>query len=463
MIRQMQKTLNITQIFIDSLCIFCNWIFSYYFCLFFLNQDKLRLFNQNRQKLFLLTLAFVLIHIFSYFVFNIYKSYRSSRFLIEIINITQANLVSYVCVTIFAYLFSYLWDVQIFITVFFFSNTLSILIYRFALRKALRHFRKKGYNRKYILLLGVNDCTNEFIKKINSSLELGYKIIGYMNSSQIDDFSLNYLGRTDGLDSYFKSKLVDEVILMPKDNQLTETSSLMETCEKWGVKFSLIPNIFSVFNSRVYVSSFDGLPVINIRKVPLDNILYLLIKRLFDVIFSFLLIAFFSPLMLFVATIIKISSKGPVLFKQVRVGLNRRQFYMYKFRSMKVESEIIIKMTDKNDDRCTHIGRFIRKCSVDELPQLINVLIGNMSLVGPRPEIPTFVEQFKDSIPSYMLKHYIKPGITGWAQINGLRGKTSIEDRIKFDMYYIENWTLFLDIKILCLSIFKGFFNKNAY
>ena len=202
----------------------------------------------------------------------------------------------------------------------------------------------------------------------------------------------------------------------------------------------------------------------SLRNVPLDNKFYAIVKRMCDIVISIIAIIISSPLMLGVAIAIKTTSKGKVIFKQERVGYNRKKFTMYKFRSMKENSEIADKMTEINDERCTKVGRFIRKYSIDELPQLFNVLIGNMSLVGPRPETPFFVKEFKKSIPQYMIKHYVKPGMTGWAQVNDLRGgNTSIEERIKYDMYYIENWTIMFDIKILLLTITKGIFSKNGF
>lgn len=203
--------------------------------------------------------------------------------------------------------------------------------------------------------------------------------------------------------------------------------------------------------------------MINIRRVPLNGGFNKFVKRVSDIVGSFLLIILFSPVMLAVALAVRFSSKGPVIYKQERVGLHNRNFVMYKFRSMKIERCDELHFTTQNDDRTTRIGRFIRRCSLDELPQLFNVLKGDMSLVGPRPERPEFVEKFREQIPRYMIKHQVRPGMTGWAQINGYRGNTSIRKRIEYDLYYIENWTFWFDIVILFQTIFKGFVNKNAF
>lgn len=208
----------------------------------------------------------------------------------------------------------------------------------------------------------------------------------------------------------------------------------------------------------------DGLPVINIRKNPLSNVMSRFIKRFADIVGALLCLLVFAVPMLLVALLIKLTSDGPVIFSQVRVGLHNREFKMYKFRSMVVQnaSEEQKAWTKKNDSRVTGIGKFIRKTSLDELPQLFNVLKGDMSLIGPRPERPQFVEKFKEEIPRYMVKHQVRPGMTGWAQVNGYRGDTSIRRRIECDVYYIENWSVGLDILILFLTVFKGFINKNA-
>ncbi len=217
--------------------------------------------------------------------------------------------------------------------------------------------------------------------------------------------------------------------------------------------------------SRPYLEDMDGLAVVNIRRVPLTNLVNRVLKRIVDMIGASIAIILFSPVMLIAAVGVKTTSKGPLIFKQERVGLHNRPFQMYKFRSMEVQPAEEEKKgwTKKNDPRVTKIGKLLRKTSIDELPQFFNVLKGDMSLVGPRPERPLFVEKFKEEIPRYMIKHQVRPGITGWAQVSGYRGDTSIRKRIEYDLYYIENWSMTFDIKILFLTFFKGFISKNAY
>ena len=240
---------------------------------------------------------------------------------------------------------------------------------------------------------------------------------------------------------------------------------MVTTCEKSGVHTKFIPDYHNFIPTKPYTEDLYGLPVINIRNVPLSNTFNQLIKRLVDVLGALFALVVFALPMVIVALLIKLTSEGPVIFTQIRVGRHNKTFKMYKFRSMKLQKEGDEKKawTTSSDPRLTGIGKFIRKTSIDEFPQFFNVLKGDMSLVGPRPERPFFVEKFKEEIPRYMIKHQVSPGLTGWAQINGYRGDTSIRKRIDHDLYYIENWSLGLDFKIMFLTIFKGFINKNAY
>ncbi|MDE7260692.1 MAG: exopolysaccharide biosynthesis polyprenyl glycosylphosphotransferase, partial [Oscillospiraceae bacterium] len=233
---------------------------------------------------------------------------------------------------------------------------------------------------------------------------------------------------------------------------------IISACELNGTKLSIIPFYAQYISSNPNFDNLDGIPLMNIRSIPLDNLACAFCKRAMDIIGSLLLIIITSPVMLLCAVGVKLSSPGPVIFCQKRIGRNKKPFYMYKFRSMQINDGQDTRWSSNQDNRKTRFGAFIRKCSLDELPQFFNVLKGDMSLVGPRPEIPFFVEQFKDEIPLYMVKHQVRPGITGWAQVNGLRGDTSIKARIEHDIYYIEHWSLWFDIEILLTTVFKGKF-----
>ena len=240
---------------------------------------------------------------------------------------------------------------------------------------------------------------------------------------------------------------------------------IVDLCEKSGVHTKFIPDYNSLVPSHPYTEDLMGLPVINIRYVPLTNTLNWFAKRAVDIIGSTLGILISSPIMIAAAIAVKCSGDGPVIFKQERVGLHNKTFKMYKFRTMEMQKPSAEQKgwTVKDDPRVTKAGKILRKTSLDELPQLFNILMGEMSLVGPRPERPQFVEKFKEEIPRYMIKHQVRPGLTGWAQVSGYRGDTSIRKRIEYDLYYIENWSMAFDFRIMFLTIFKGFINKNAY
>ena len=272
------------------------------------------------------------------------------------------------------------------------------------------------------------------------------------------------IGSIGNLEYILPQNKLDEIAITLGLEEYYKLSKIVAECEKSGVHTKFIPDYGNIIPTRPYTEDLLGLPVINIRYVPLSNTFNALIKRLTDIIGAVVCIIVFSPLMLASAILVKTTSQGPLIFKQERVGLHK-PFKMYKFRTMYVQTEEEEKKgwTQKNDPRVTRVGAILRKTSLDEFPQLFNVLKGDMSLVGPRPERPQYVEKFREEIPRYMIKHQVRPGMTGWAQVNGYRGDTSIQKRIECDLYYIENWTLGLDFKILFLTVFKGFINKNAY
>lgn len=465
MIKQNQRKFNAIHILIDVISTFISIVIAFIF------SDSLQdielkpiLMDKNVFSFLPAAIVIVFIHIIFYALFDLYRSYRTTRLRYEAMNIIKANVASFFILEIIAIITANIYQLQLFLVILFISDTIIIVSYRFFLRKILRFLRSKGYNKKFIVIIGINNCTEKFIENIRKNADLGYEILGYFNDKAIDKVKKPFLGSYKAVARYFEANTVDEAVLMTSDTNEKFLMKVYEECERSGIKTSIIPNIFGSLSSRIYVSNFGSVPVMSLRNVPLDNKFNAFLKRMCDIIISIIGIIIVSPLMLGVAIAIKTTSKGKVIFKQERVGYNRKRFTMYKFRSMKENSEIADKMTEINDDRCTKVGRFIRKYSIDELPQLFNVLIGNMSLVGPRPETPFFVKEFKKSIPQYMLKHYVKPGMTGWAQVNDLRGgNTSIEERIKYDMYYIENWTLLFDIKILFLTLTKGIFSKNGF
>lgn len=463
MIKQNQNKLNAVHVVVDISISTISSFYAYSIMRFLFNVDILPQSQYSTRVILFVPVVIALIQVFCNRAFDLYRSYRSTAFIREVINIVKSGVAVFVLLAIISAMLSETEHFQ-FALVFYFVLycTLSIL-YRFILRSFLRFVRKKGYNKKYLVLIGINNCTENFIRKIESSPDLGYEIAGYFDNAPHSQIGIPYLGNFKKVSKYFDGGLPDEALIMLSDKSQPYTEHLISICERWGVKFSIIPNMFSSFSSRIYISSFDGIPVMNMRMVPLDKSFNKFIKRTLDIVVSLLMLIILSPFMLLTALIIKLTSPGTVIFRQKRVGLGQRPFTMYKFRSMRTETEGDISGTEKNDPRCTKFGLFIRRFSIDELPQLFNVLNGDMSLVGPRPEIPYYVKEYRKSVPLYMVKHYVKPGITGWAQVNDLRGNdTSIEQRIKYDIYYIEHWSVTFDIKILLKTLVKAVFSKNA-
>lgn len=351
---------------------------------------------------------------------------------------------------------------------FYVVNVILITAERNAIRMVLRSMRSKGYNQKHILLVGYSHAAEGFIDRVRANPEWGYQIRGILDDNQERGTEYNgikVIGVVDDLNYILEQNSLDEIAITLSLSEYEKLRYIVNLCEKSGVHTKFIPDYGNIIPTVPYTEDLQGLPVVHIRHVPLNSMLNSFMKRIVDIFGAIVAIILFSPIMIVVAITIKLTSPGPIIFCQERVGLHNRPFKMYKFRSMTVQDPNKEKMrwTTPGDSRVTPIGKLIRRTSIDETPQFFNVLFGDMSLVGPRPERPFFVEKFKEEIPRYMIKHQVRPGITGWAQVNGYRGDTSIIKRIEHDLYYIENWSLGFDFKILFLTVFKGFINKNAY
>ena len=407
-------------------------------------------------------------YLFLYYLFNMYTAKRAGSIRREIYNIIRANTVGFV-LFIGALFVIHLDDFSR--TLIFYFYIINIFIdsaFRVAIHKWLRVLRKKGYNVKYILLVGYSRAAELYIDRIRQNPQWGYVVRGILDDKiprGTEYRGIKVIGQIDNLFYILPQNKLDEIAVTLALEDYGRLEDIVSLCEKSGVHTKFIPDYNSVIPSKPYTEDLNGLPVINIRHVPLTNTLNMILKRVVDIFGGLFAIVLFSPVLIVSAILIKLTSEGPIIFKQERVGLHNKPFQMYKFRTMEVQkpSEEKKEWTTRDDPRVTKVGRVLRKTSIDEMPQFFNVLLGDMSLVGPRPERPFFVEKFKEEIPRYMIKHKVRPGMTGWAQVNGFRGDTSIRKRIDCDLYYIENWTVGLDIKILFLTLFKGFINKNAY
>ena len=386
----------------------------------------------------------------------------------EIAHIIEANTLGIVITTSVLFVIWQQHFSRSMIFLFFVVNTLLTTLFRGLVRYVLKVMRRSGHNMKHVLLVGYSRATEQYIDRIKMNPQWGYVVHAILDD-EVPRGSLykgvKVVGTIGNLEYILPENKLDEIAIALPLKQYDRLGSIVSLCEKSGVHTKFIPDYSEVFSSRPYTEDLMGLPVINIRNVPLTNTLNRILKRTVDFLGSFVGIILISPLLLILAVAVKLSSPGPIIFKQQRIGLHNKPFQMYKFRSMRMQSPEDEKKgwTTKGDPRVTKVGAFIRKTSLDELPQLFNVLKGDMSLVGPRPERPQYVDKFKEEIPRYMVKHQVRPGMTGWAQVNGYRGDTSIKKRIEYDIYYIENWTLGFDIRILFRTIFHGFVNKNAY
>lgn len=467
MIKDNQKVFNRLHVLMDVMIMVTSYALAYFIKFYIIGADTSGVLPVR--DYFIVLIFLVPGYVILYFLCGVYGPKRTVKQRHEFLTILQANTLGMAFYIIVLYLvireINYS---RLMMGIFYILNIFITCLSRVVLRTMLRTIRKKGYNIKHVLVVGYSRAAEQYIDRLGWNPQWGYKVCGILDDTVPAGTlykGIKVLGRLENLEVILPQNELDEVAIALALKDYDNLEHVVNICEKSGVHTKFIPDYHSVIPTRPYTEDLMGLPVINIRHVPLANTSNKVIKRAMDIVGSACGIVVLSPLLLFLAILVKISSPGPVIFKQERVGLHGKPFYMYKFRSMEQQSEDEEKKawTVRDDPRVTGIGRLMRRTSLDELPQLFNILKGDMSLIGPRPERPLFVERFKEEIPRYMVKHQVRPGLTGWAQVNGYRGDTSIKKRIDCDIYYIENWTISFDIKIFLLTFFTGFINKNAY
>ncbi len=416
----------------------------------------------------LLLIPIYLIWTFSFFSFDLYRPRRISSRLSEVWDMVKANTASVLALAALSF---FIRDIEFsrLVFIYFWGLNITLLcVLRWTYREVLRFLRRRNYNLRYVLVIGAGALAKEVISRFKNHPELGMNIIGCLTRQPQKVGQLVHgveiVGTYGMLSSILEKNSIDQVYLaIPSDTQ-GEVDRIMETLSIYPVDIRIIPDVSQYMILRSEAEIFDGLPIVTLQASPLYG-WSLIIKRGMDITLCTFALALASPLMIAIALAIRLTSPGPIFYRQTRMGLDGRSFSMLKFRSMRVDAEqktgAVWAKTD--DNRRTSIGKILRRTSLDELPQCFNVLKGEMSLVGPRPERPELIEQCRAGIPTYILRQKMKAGMTGWAQVHGWRGQTSLEKRVEYDLYYIEHWTPWLDLKIIALTMIKGFVNKNAY
>lgn len=450
MIKENQKLLNNINIITDVIIAIASIIMSYMLIFHLLDFEK----NFALIDYIKLAVVFAPIQLMTFGCLGLYDSFRTKAFTTELGKLLQALIIDGVFMVTILYvlhLFNFSrWALFTFLALDFVLAALKRLL----MRRILRKMRAKGYNQKRVLVIGGGSAARDYIHEITGDKSYGLVCAGYISDTNTLECA-ERLGGFEDMAELLEREHFDEAVCALDDDETDWLSQTVEACEHSGTKLSVIPIIYRFMSVTTSIDVVGSIPLMNIRRIPLDNIGNAFLKRTMDIVGSAVLLVLTSPIILISMLIIKLTMGGSPIFKQKRVGLNKKLFTMYKLKSMKDSDCSDTAWSTDADPRKTRFGAFIRKLSIDELPQLVNVLKGDMSLVGPRPEVPFYVDEFKNTIPMYMIKHQVKPGITGLAQIKGLRGDTSIEKRIEYDIRYIENWSFFLDISILLQTLFK--------
>ncbi|MHB1002909.1 MAG: undecaprenyl-phosphate glucose phosphotransferase [Thermoleophilia bacterium] len=418
---------------------------------------------------FYLAVAFVILP-FYWILFKLYGLYRFRLNLsvLEILPdiISAVTLGSMVLLSTTIIIFPPVHYSRNVIVLSWFLLIVAVSLTRFIVYQLQKLGRRNGWYMKRTLVLGAGNVGLACARKLRENSRLGLRFIGFIDEHPKpairDDESLYVFDDYDQLEAVLEQYKIQHMVVAFSRDRHDQVVNLMERCRPYGVEFTVVPRLYEVFSDRVGVEHIRGLPVIGLKRGAITG-LQGLAKRTMDIAISVIVIILASPIILLTAIAIKLDSRGPIFYQQVRLGKNEQPFRMLKFRSMRIDAEQSGEAgwSTVKDARRTRVGRIIRPLGVDELPQLVNVIRGDMSLVGPRPERPEHVDHFLETIPSYAARHRVRPGLTGWAQINGLRGDTDISERVEHDIYYIENWNPWLDTKILLITLF-AFFDRNA-
>ena len=414
-----------------------------------------------------LTPLVVVLWVLIFSAMGVYQSTRMLRRTHEAHAVIRAHGTALLVFITLTYLFSEYKYSRGVVVYFGILSGILLVASRLVVRNTLREVRRRGYQQQKVLVVGDGSAARGVIYRVNRFPELGMRVVGVLMSETAQESTFEkqpVLGTYAQMVAVLKQHSVDLVVIALPRRQSMQADTLLELLKDETVDIQLIPDVFEYVTLGCEIEDFDGIPVVRVNDSPLEGWGFVA-KRTTDVLVAGIALLLLSPVFLLLALLVKLTSRGPVFFEQERMGMDGRLFRMIKFRTMIADAE---KQTgpvwaSSEDARRTPIGTFLRSTSLDEIPQFWNVFKGEMSLVGPRPERPIFVEKFRTEVPHYMLRHKVKAGITGWAQINGWRGNTSLDQRIECDLYYIRNWSYWMDWKIMFMTLWKGFINKNAY
>ena len=403
---------------------------------------------------------------FAFHAFDLYRPSRLGSHLSEWFRVAIASTLGVlVLIAIMTFAFRGYDYSRLVITFFLVQSIVVVSLARAAFREVLRFARRRGYNQRYAIVVGGGEPAAEVLRVLRRRVDVGIRVLGLLSDkAEAPAIDAPRLGGLEEIRAVLDRQQVDIVFIALPHSEYPRLTAVLNEIGDDPVTIHFVPDVFGLASLRGGVEEFESIPFIHLRESPLYG-WNRVAKRVLDLVVGGGALVLAAPAMLAIATALKLVSSGPVLYRQERMGLDGQRFQMLKFRTMRVDAERETGpvWARPDDSRRTRLGTFLRRWSLDELPQLWNVLRGEMSLVGPRPERPSFVEEFRRRVPGYMLRHKMKAGITGWAQINGWRGQTSIEKRIEYDLYYIERWSLGFDLKILLLTFWSGFRNRNAY
>jgi len=470
MLKKHSKFFEKLVLFLDWITLSCSWILAY-FLRFYV--PIIPVYKGIPPFLTYLTLLVIMLPLW-YMVFKtfgLYQPRRISSKVAEVIDIAKATTIAIlILVSLTFFMREYEFSRLTFLY-FWIICVVALFIERRIFREILRIIRKRGYNLRHAIIVGTGSLGQDITDKLHEHPELGIKISGFLSEERaqvgntLEGFQV--LDTFENIRSVVIDQKIDMVLIMLPLNAHERLKRILDDIGDEMVSIMVIPDLIefaTLATLRGSTGEFEGMPIISLRDIPLYG-WNIVVKRVTDFALSITILLAVSPLMFVISFLVKATSKGPVFYSQERMGLDGKIFNMLKYRTMAIEAE---KETGpvwaaKDDSRRTPIGTFLRKTSMDELPQFFNVLKGDMSIVGPRPEREFFIQQFRDKVPKYMLRHKMKAGITGWAQVNGWRGNTSLEKRIEYDLYYIENWSLRFDLEIMWLTIWRGLVSKHAY